>query len=215
MNAEKYVNDIVARITCSKAKRSEIRNQLLSDISARMDQGETLEQIICSMGTAREIAEAFCQNLPEAEQKAYKKKKTLIIVGAAALGLLLVGIYVWWAFPKPVPVEDIDGLTQESIAAEVKEVVELLNQDDFETLQSIAVEEMKEALTPENIDPVRDKMSEDWGQMQSMGTVYASGIRQKDRMLIITQTDAIYENISVVYTITFDKNMKLAGMYMR
>lgn len=75
MSAEKYVKDIVSKIKCTGAKKKEIEKQLLSDISVRMEQGESLEQIMESMGTAQEIADAFSQNLPEAERKIQRKKR--------------------------------------------------------------------------------------------------------------------------------------------
>ena len=68
MNAEKYVNDIVGKIKCTEVKKKEIKTQLLSDISARMEQGESLEQIMESMGTVQEIADAL-EVVPSSERK--------------------------------------------------------------------------------------------------------------------------------------------------
>ena len=104
MNAERYVNEIVKKVECKSAKREEIRNQLLSDIAARREQGETLEEIIESMGSAGEIAEAFCQELSEDERRAYRKvrrrKRMTVIVGVSVLVLLLLALYFWWLLPK-------------------------------------------------------------------------------------------------------------------
>lgn len=213
MNAEKYVKEIVTRVKCTGAKRKEIGSQLLSDIAARREQGETLEEIMESMGQPQEIAEAFCQNLSDADKKAYRRSRIRKIVVDIVLMLIVVSILTWWMMPKPAVLGD--DLSQEEIEASVENVISLLNEDDFDGLQDIATDELKDKLTLETIDSVRQDISEDWGGMQSIGRVYAQGIKQKGDLIIVTQTDAIYENVSVVYTISFDENLRLGGLYIR
>ena len=213
MNAEKYVKEIVTKVKCTGAKRKEIGSQLLSDIAARREQGETLEEIMESMGQPQEIAEAFCQNLSDADKKAYRRSRIRKIVVDIVLMLIVVSILTWWMMPKPAVLGD--DLSQEEIEASVENVISLLNEDDFDGLQDIATDELKDKLTLETIDSVRQDISEDWGGMQSIGRVYAQGIKQKGDLIIVTQTDAIYENVSVVYTISFDENLRLGVLYIR
>lgn len=215
MSAEKYVKDIVSKIKCSGTKRKEIETQLLSDISMRMEQGETLEQIMESMGTAQEIADAFSQDMPETERKAQRKKKIGIIIAAVVIGVFLLCAYVWWIFPKSLNIKDVESVTEEAIDVQVETVVVLLNENDFESLRGMSIDEIQKVLTQENIDKARNLISDDWGEMLMIGSTYAQGIRQKGRLFIVTQTDVMYENVSVTYTITFDKDLRLAGVYMR
>lgn len=213
MNAEKYVKEIVKRLKCTTAKKKEIGSQLLSDIAARREKGETLEQIMESMGQPQEIADAFCQDFSDAERKAYRRGRTGRIIGEIAAAIVLLSILTWWTIPKPAA---IDGdLSQEEIAERVEHVIGLLNENDFDSLQAMSVEKLKGQLTQEIVDPVRQSISEDWGEMQSIGKVYAQGVKQKGIFLIVTQTDAVYENVSVVYTISFDKDLRLGGLYIR
>lgn len=213
MNAEKYVKEIVRRVKCTGAKRKEISSQLLSDIAARREQGETLEEIMESMGQPQEIAEAFCQNLSDVDKKAYRRSRIRKVIVDIVLMLIVVSILTWWMMPKPAVLGD--DLSQEEIEASVENVISLLNEDDFDGLQDIAIDELKDKLTRETIDMVRQDISEDWGGMQSIGRVYAQGIKQKGDLIIVTQTDVIYENVSVVYTISFDENLRLGGLYIR
>lgn len=215
MNAERYVKDIVSRIKCGGAKKKEIEAQLLSDISVRMKQGETLEEIMKSMGSAQEIADAFSQDMPKSEHKAYRNKRVGIILVAVILGAVLLGSYVWWMLPKPYTIENKAELSQEAVTAKVETVVTMLDENNFETLQAGAVDELKKALTQEVIDKVRIPMSDDWGERMAFGKTYMQGIKQRGRVFVVTQTDVMYENISVVYTITFDENLTLAGIYIR
>ena len=55
----------------------------------------------------------------------------------------------------------------------------------------------------------------DWGEMQSIGTIYMAVIKQQRQQLVITQVVVVYKNVSVTYTITFDKEMNLAGIYVK
>ncbi len=217
MNAESYVNEIVKKVECKGKKKEEIRNQLLSDIAARREQGEALEEIMESMGPAGEIAEAFCQELPEEERRAYRnarrRKRAAVAVGGIFLVLFLAAVYFWWVLPKRA--DSKTSFSREEITEKTAEVVELLNADDFETLKELALEELHGALTRENIDKARAFISDDWGEMRSLGTVYAQEMEQKGKHFTVTQVDAVYEKVNVMYTITFDEEGRLTGVYMR
>ena len=69
MTAEKYVNAIVKKIKCGKKRREEIRQQLLSDISAQMSQGRKLDDIMRQMGATSEIARASMKIFPTTSGK--------------------------------------------------------------------------------------------------------------------------------------------------
>ena len=213
MDAEKYVKKIVRNLKCTGAKKKEIGDSLLSDIAARREQGEPMEQIMESMGSPEEIAEAFSQNLSDADRKAYKRRRIGMTIGQIVAVLVFLSVLAWWMIPKPAALGD--GFSQEAVTASVENVVVMLNQNDFDGLQELAVDELKSKLTQETMDEVRKGISEDWGEMQSMGKVYMQGLKQKGKVMVVTQVDAVYENVSVVYTISFDEDLRLGGLYMR
>ena len=213
MDAEKYVKKIVRNLKCTGAKKKEIGDSLLSDIAARREQGEAMEQIMESMGSPEEIAEAFSQNLSDADRKAYKRRRIGMTIGQIVAALVFLSVLAWWMIPKPEALGD--DLSQEAVTASVEKVVVMLNQNDFDGLQELAVDELKSKLTQETMDEVRKGISEDWGEMQSIGKVYMQGLKQKGKVMVVTQVDAVYENVSVVYTISFDEDLRLGGLYMR
>ena len=213
MDAEKYVKKIVRNLKCTGAKKKEIGDSLLSDIAARREQGEAMEQIMESMGSPEEIAEAFSQNLSDADRKAYKRRRIGMTIGQILAALVFLSVLAWWMIPKPASLGD--DLSQEAVTASVENVVVMLNQNDFDGLQELAVDELKSKLTQETMDEVRKGISEDWGEMQSIGKVYMQGLKQKGKVMVVTQVDAVYENVSVVYTISFDEDLRLGGLYMR
>ena len=213
MDAEKYVKKIVRNLKCTGAKKKEIGDSLLSDIAARREQGEPMEQIMESMGSPEEIAEAFSQNLSDADRKAYKRRRIGMTIGQIVAALVFLSVLAWWMIPKPAALGD--DLSQEAVTASVENVVIMLNQNDFDGWQELAVDELKSKLTQETMDEVRKNISEDWGEMQSIGKVYMQGLKQKGKVMVVTQVDAVYENVSVVYTISFDEDLRLGGLYMR
>lgn len=213
MDAEKYVKKIVRNLKCTGAKKKEIGDSLLSDIAARREQGEAMEQIMESMGSPEEIAEAFSQNLSDADRKAYKRRRIGMTIGQIVAALVFLSVLAWWMIPKPAALGD--DLSQEAVTASVENVIVMLNQNDFDGLQELAVDELESKLTQETLDEVRKSISEDWGEMQSIGKVYMQGVKQKGKVIVVTQVDAVYENISVVYTISFDEDLRLGGLYMR
>ncbi len=213
MDAEKYVKKIVRNLKCTGAKKKEIGDSLLSDIAARREQGEAMEQIMESMGSPEEIAEAFSQNLSDADRKAYKRRRIGMTIGQIVAALVFLSVLAWWMIPKPAALGD--DLSQEAVTASVENVIVMLNQNDFDGLQELAVDELKSKLTQETMDEVRKNISEDWGEMQSIGKVYMQGLKQKGKVMVVTQVDAVYENVSVVYTISFDEDLRLGGLYMR
>lgn len=215
MNAEKYANSIVKKVKCSQKKRAEIRKQILSDISIRIQNGETLDVIIDSMGTPEEIAEEFNQNLPESERKAYGKGRTAKIVLGIVFIVIVLVVYAWWLFPKASEIGDSGNFTVETLEDRVENVILLLNQNDFEALKVDACEEMQSVLEQESIDKARAVIGGDWGEMQAIGTMYAQEVRQQGKLYAVTQTVVIYSNVDVIYTISFDEDMKLAGIYMK
>ena len=79
MTAEKYATSIVKRVKCSKEKRNEIKQQLLSDITAATEQGNTIEEVIKQMGDPHELAKEFNDSLPKTEHSKYVRNKIIKI----------------------------------------------------------------------------------------------------------------------------------------
>lgn len=215
MTAEKYVNTVVRRVKCSRSKRKEIRQQLLSDISAAEENGEEIENILGRMGNVHTLAKEFNENLPEVERKKYKRKKISCILGAVAVTLVLLAAVIWWIFPKYSELGSGGKFQEEVVEARTKEVVQMLDGDDFASLREMATPAMEQALIPEMIKGIKSQISDDWGEFQSWGRLYMMEMTQMGNTYAVVQAMVGYENASVTYTITFDKDMKLAGLYLR
>lgn len=215
MKAEKYVNSIIKKLKCSGKKRLEIKQQLLSDIYASVENGETVESVMERMGSVDSAAKEFNRNMPETELKKYTGERKIKIISVIIVIMLLLACMIYWLMPKCKEVDSDGVFVQEVVEEQTKKVIRLLNDNDFVTLVSESADEMKTLLTRESIDNARAQVNDDWGGFQTFGNAYMSEIEQVGKKYVIVQINANYENTSVTYTITFDEGMKLAGLYMK
>ena len=80
----------------------------------------------------------------------------------------------------------------------------------------MATEQLKPMLTAEYLEPVKEQyFGNDWGAFKNLGNPYIMQIKQMNVTNAVVQVNASYENISVTYTLLFDEEGKLTGMYMK
>lgn len=212
---EKYIKQIMKLLTCSKKRKEEIKQQLVSDIDAAVTSGEKEEDVIKRMGTAKKIADAFNQSFSPEEVKAYKKelrkRRALDIV----LVMLVIAFGLWWMMPKNKVLEDSDRFQTATVEAQAKEVVQMLDNGDYDGLRKMAVDKLAPMINEEEMEHARDNLAEDWGELLNYGSIYMVESVQRGQHSAVVQMSISYENASVTYTISFDKNMKLNGLWMK
>lgn len=219
MKAETYVDKIVKQIQCSKSKKEEIRKQLLGDIRERVAAGESEEAVIAQMGTVEELAQEFNESFSAKERKRSRKSRStkmiiitiLVIIGLFAIATALL----YWMLPKGTDISESSIFVKEQVEARVEEVINLLDDGAYDTLAENATEQMAGVLNDEDMDAAKQLVGDDWGARVELGTIYMQEVEQQGVHYVVTQVAASYENVTVTYTITFDENMKLAGIYMK
>ena len=96
------------------------------------------------------------------------------------------------------------------------EVIKLLSHNDYQTLRDeYAIDEMKEFLNDEYMLEAKNMISNDWGELCDIGTIYSAEVAQDNVLYTVVQVNATYDNVSIAFTITFDDELKLAGIYFR
>ena len=104
--------------------------------------------------------------------------------------------------------------------AEVKSaaenVITLVNEKDSEGLREMSTVQMKEALTDDLLNKVYEAIGEGgaFKKVEDM-SVAGSTNKENDEELALVVAKAKYENKSFTYTISFTKDMKLAGLYYK
>lgn len=219
MTKEKYVKEVVKKLKCPKVKKKEIAKQLEADILSAMENGETMESIMESMGTPECISEEFNANLSEAEIAAAKraKKWKIAISVIAVIGILaMIGGGIYWWLPKGKMVTESENFNEEEVEKQAELIILLFDAEDYEGIINLSVDEAKENGFKEALEGAKAQISSsDWGTFQAFGTSYTAEVEQMGKKYAVVQVNAVYDNTSVTYTITFDENLLLAGFYIR
>ena len=215
MTAETYVRQIINKVKCDKKRKLDIEKQLMYEIKERTGSGEDLQDVLSEMGTVEEIAAGFNEGISEADQKRYRRNRFVkILVSIAVILLALIAVAVWY-LPKVNAIESSSIFIRADVEQKLVDVITLLDEDDYESLQAVSTPQMAKVLTEDYMFAAKQQLSKDFGGRTSVGTIYMEEVRQRGQYLAVCQATVTYENVSVVYTISFDKDMKLAGLYMR
>lgn len=215
MGEKKYVNAVARKLKCDGKRKREIKKQLLADIQMRENQGERLEEIISRMGKAGELADGFNENISVEEQRRYARNKVVKIVIPTVLAVIFIGMAGFWMLPKTVDIEESRVFDKEEVEAVMKETIELLDAEDYDALQKNAIPTMKPLLNAETRENMRRTLSDDWGERKQFGAVYMVEVIQGNSHLAVGEMTVTYENVSVTYRLTYDEDMRFAGIYVR
>lgn len=212
---EKYIKSIIKQLTCSKSRREEIKKQLTADFDDAVSTGEKEEDIISRMGKAEEIAKAFNKEFSDEEKKIYKKERRRKSILDVFVVAILILIAVWWMMPKSTSLEGSKRFDSEAVQTKAEEVIALLDAGDYDGLREMSMEKFAVLINEEEMEHARGLLAEDWGELQNYGSVYLAEVTQRGEHSAVAQMNVSYENTSVTYTISFDEDMKLNGLWMK
>lgn len=105
---------------------------------------------------------------------------------------------------------------EEEVKLLAQDVVSLLNAQDSEGLRSVFTEQMNTAITDDVFVQIYAAI-EGGGKFEAIDniTVVGSSDKSTGEEFATTVVTAKYENQTFTYTITFNKQMQLAGLYYR
>lgn len=216
MNRERYTKTIIRKIKCSYQKRAEIKRELGADIQSALENGEDWQQIEERMGSPYSQISEFNKNLPETELKAFKRTKRIKILFATViiLGLIITGIYM--LLPKTYEIESNSIFDKDAVISQAETVIGLIDKNEYDTIKNqYADAKMTKVFKETTIADAKEQLGEDLGEFQSFTSVYTAEVKQLGKHFAVVQITALYEKRSVEYTISFDVDMKLAGLYMK
>lgn len=217
MMKESYINSIGNKLKCSKAHRVEIKKDLTSDIDAALAAGESLDQVIARMGTPKEVAAEFNQNVSEEELRKYKKKKAWKITAFILLAIVVVVALIWFMIPKTYELGGKGSPFDETIVVEdSKQIARLVGTQDYDTIiNEWSDENLQKAIDQKQLEDAYKAVGDDWGKLVSFGDYYTAEVKQMGNTYAIVVLTTSYDNAHVTFTLTYDKDMKLAGLYMK
>lgn len=216
MNRERYIKTIIRKLKCSYQKKTEIKRELEADVQIALENGEEWQQIEERMGNPYSQATEFNENLPETELKAFKRiKRIKILFGIVIiLGLIVTGIYVF--IPKTYEIDNSSTFDKDIVISQAETVIGLIDKNEYDAIKKqYADAKMTEVLKETTIADAKEKLGEEFGKFKSFTSVYTVEVKQMGKHFAVVQITALYEKRSVEYTISFDADMKLAGLYMK
>lgn len=219
MTAKAYTRKVAGKLQCSPEVRKEMIRQLESDIASAVEQGQALDAILQEMGTPEEVAEEFNENLSE-EKKSKARKRTkrnriILIVAVVAVLLLAIAGFFYWMLPKTKPISESSIFSEQEVWTQSQQVLGLLDEDAYQELEQLMTDELKAALKDGGLAQAKEAACEDFGALEEYKNTYFVEMTQKGQHFAVAQIDASYENVRVIYTLTFDEDGKLCGIYMR
>lgn len=144
------------------------------------------------------------------------KSKKIYRIITTVIAVVVVGVWMFsWMQKQSSGLENSEIFSSEVVEAEMRNVIELLNKEDYEALHEISDNTMKEFLTPEVWGDAKVQFSENWGELEKLGNIYLSEAEQNGLPMAAGQVKATYENVKVTYTIVFNEEMQLAGLYIK
>lgn len=105
---------------------------------------------------------------------------------------------------------------EEEVKKAAENVIGLINARDSEGIKALCTVQMKDALTDEVFDKMFEAIDEG-GNFKEMGEMSIGGATDKstEEEFAVVVAKAKYEIKTFTYTITFTKQMKLAGLYVK
>lgn len=107
-----------------------------------------------------------------------------------------------------------EGFDEVEVQAAAENVINLLNQRDSEGLTALMTEEMKAVMT-EDIQAQIFALLDSTGAFQEILDLKMAGSTQNGVTYVAVAAKAKYEKGEITYTISFDQDMKLAGLYLK
>ena len=209
-----YINKIVRKLKCSGKKKKEIRCQLTTELEEYGVDIDTKE-LIKRMGNPAEIAEEFNQNFSEDEKKKYRREKFLKIIAWVAVVLVALILLAYWALPKQTALENSKIFREDKVVEQAEYVIDLLDAENYDKLTEISDPVLKDYIQEEYLATAKEEVFDDWGKQVSIGKIYTAEVTQMGKKSAVIEVHVEYENTTVIYTLSFNEDMMLQGLFMK
>lgn len=213
MNKERYMSVFKKSLGCNKEKKNLICEELDADIQEAMKNGESWSDIQERLGEPHVLANEFNENL--GVKNSSPKKKVWIYIGIVVIGLLLAGFfYINSLIPQVSNIGTSGYFQQSEVEKQSLDIVVNLSQRNYQAIHDISNQELQGALSQERLETAVNGLG-DIGEFEKITSQNYTEVTQKGEVNVVGELVALYDQRSVTYTISFDKDMKLSGLYMK
>ena len=212
MNKERYMSIFKKSLGCHKEKKNLICEELDADIQEAMKSGESWSEIQKRLGEPHILANEFNENL--GVKKSSMKKKIWISIGIIIVLLVAGFFYISSSIPKVNNIGTSGYFQQSEVERQSLEVIVNLSQRNYQAIHDLSNQELQEALSQERLQSAVNGLG-DIGKFEKITSQNYAEVTQKGEVNVVGELVALYDQRSVTYTISFDKDMKLSGLYMK
>lgn len=215
MTRREYLKQTAGHLKCSPAKKREIVRQLDSHIEIALGEGRELSEILEEMGEPHALAAEFNENMDESEKRKGRGRKILLILAAVLLVLGIAAGYLYWILPKGRDISKSRIFDAAEVQAQAEEVIRLFSEENYEKLDAMMTDEVREAIRESSYETIRGYIGDDWGKLINIGNAQLAELVQRGEHYALIQVNTSYEKVSVTYTLTFNEEMLLYGFYVK
>ena len=97
----------------------------------------------------------------------------------------------------------------------VMATIERFEKDDVTGLQAEATSDLRPHLTAEQITGAKAEFAPKWGARAGVGKPLMTAGKEGDKWYVICEIAVGYKETAVIYRLSYDENMKLAGFLVR
>ena len=132
---------------------------------------------------------------------------------AAAVLALLVGLTLFGCTAKPLP----DGFDADQVTQKAAEIVQLSTDGNYDAVIAMLRDDLKSAVTADQLKEGWAPVYEKAGAFEEISKTYLTGTADKTtgEEYAVAQVLVKHAEASVLYTLSFDKNLALVGLYLK
>lgn len=119
-----------------------------------------------------------------------------------------------WFFPKTTQLNS-SLFDSDQIIEQAEQVVLLVNAGDGEALAEMSTDTLRSALEQGVIESAKQQLEVDWDAFDLFTSSYVGQQEQAGTFFAVVELTALYGERTVTYTISFDTEGRLAGIYMK
>lgn len=110
-----------------------------------------------------------------------------------------------------------DSFSEDEVISKAKEVIELLNQQDYDSAVTMFSENLKAQLSSEQLKTALDSSINQAGEFREYSSAATAGQKDKntDEDIAVSVITCKYENSNHTYTISFNQELEVIGLYMK
>lgn len=151
------------------------------------------------------------------EKKDFSKKKTAILLTAGILFCFVIAATVFvQQLPKTQDFGTSGLFKAEEVEEKTKEIIELFtNQEYQKILDEYASAGLKEDAKAEDFAYAAAGLGKEVGTMQEIASISLAEMEKADIIYAVSESKVVYENITVMFTFSFNEDMEFSGIYMK